>query len=97
MVTIHVIDRDPAMRLAARRALEPAGFIVSENADDAEPMPSRLDLVVADLSTSSLTSIRRWHPGARVLATGRDGLTKPFTASELLVAVRRCLARPFLC
>ena len=96
MVTIHIIDRDPAMRLAARRALEPAGYVVSEAADDAEPMTSCPDLVVADISATSLAAIRRRHPGARVLATGEDGLAKPFTASELLAAVRRRLARPLL-
>jgi DNA-binding response OmpR family regulator len=92
MVTIHIIDRDPAVRLAARRALEPAGFAVSDAADAAEATPLCPDLVVADLATTRAAGIRRRHPAARVLATGEGGLRKPFTASELLAAVRRCLA-----
>lgn len=89
MVTIHIIDRDPAVRLAARRALEPAGFAVSEAADATASMPPCPDLVIADLSAAGFAA-------PRVLAIGDDGLAKPFTASELLAAVRRCLARPAL-
>lgn len=95
MVTIHVIDRDPAVRLAARRALEPAGFVVSEAADIG-PIPFRPDLVVADVSAISLAAIKQRCPSARVLAISQNGLAKPFTASELLGAVRRCLALPIL-
>jgi len=94
MVTIHVIDRDPAVRLAARRALEPAGFVVSEADDDAEPTPPLADLVITDFAATNHAGIRRRHPGARVLAIGGDGVAKPFTASELLAAVRRRLAQP---
>jgi len=84
------------VRLAARRALEPAGFAVSEAADEAAATPSCPDLVIADFAATSLAGIRRRHPAARVLATGEDGLRKPFTASQLLTAVRQCLARPVL-
>ena len=89
MVTIHVIDRDPAVRLAARQALEPAGFAVSEAADEAGatfPVP---DLVIADFTATSLAGIRRRHPGARVLTIGEDGIAKPFTASQLLAEHHR--------
>jgi DNA-binding response OmpR family regulator len=93
MVTIHIIDRDPAIRLAARRALETAGFAVSDAEDAANETPVRPDLVIADLTATSAASLRRRHPAARVLATGGDGLQKPFTTSQLLAAVRLRLAQ----
>ena len=94
MVAILVIHRDPVVRLAARRALEPAGFCVSEAAD-AEATPSALlDLVIAEFSVTSKPGIRRRHAAARVLAIGADGVAIPFTASQLLTAVRRRLAQP---
>jgi DNA-binding response OmpR family regulator len=93
MITIHIIDRDPAVRLAARRALEPAGFAVSDAADTADETSPCPDLVVADLAATSAAGIWRRHPATRVLATGDDGLPKPFTPSQLLAAVRLCLAQ----
>jgi len=93
MVTIHIIDRDPAMRLAARRALEAAGFAVSDAEDAANEISSRPDLVIADLTATSAAGLQRHHPAAHVLTTGGDnGLQKPFTPSQLLAAVRLCLA-----
>jgi len=106
MTVTHIIDSDPATRLAARRVLERAGFTVTE-ADDARRVPpASPGLVIADLAVVSLSLIRRRHPMARVLATASEGvagceaasiagsLRKPFTPSQLLAAVRRCLARP---
>ncbi|HWD59802.1 MAG TPA: hypothetical protein VG308_16055 [Stellaceae bacterium] len=101
MVSIHLIDRDAATRFAARRVLEGAGFAVSEAADERAVAPAPPALVIADLSAASLAAIRREHPGVPVLALGGAGeaallagsLEKPFTASRLLAAVRRCLAR----
>ena len=93
MVTIHVIDRDPRVRLAARRALEIAGFMVSEAADAAGVGPPRPALILADLAAASLKAIRQRHPAAPVLAlNSADGVATPFTPSQLLAAVRRCLA-----
>jgi ActR/RegA family two-component response regulator len=94
MVAILIIHHDAAVRLAARRALEPAGFSVSEAADVEEAMPALLELVVADLAGTSEAGIRRRHAAARVLAIGEYGVAIPFTASQLLAAVRRRLAQP---
>lgn len=95
MLTIHIIDRDPATRLTVRYTLERAGFAVTD-ADDSTPAPSVPDLVLADPAATSIAVIRRRYPAARVLAMGEDGLRKPFTDSELLAAVRRRLAQPSL-
>src|SRR5579872_5021044 len=93
MVTIHIIDRDPTTRLTARRALEAAGFAVSDAEDAANEISSRPELVIADLTVTSAAGLRRRHPAARVLATGSDRLRKPFTPGQLLAAVRLCLAQ----
>lgn len=100
MLVAHIIDRDAATRLAARRVLEPAEFTVTEM-EDAGPGPvSCPDLVIADLAVVSLPALRRRYPAARILPLAAEaamlagGLRKPFTPSELLAAVRLCLARP---
>jgi DNA-binding response OmpR family regulator len=101
MSAILVIDRDPKIGLTARQVLESAGFSVSIAADDRGAADNEPALVIADLAVMSLARLRRKHPMARVLALSADGppaagvaahLTKPFTASQLLAAVRRCLA-----
>jgi len=101
MSAILVIDRDPATRLVARRVLERAGYSVSAAAEDGGTPDSNPDLVIADLVVASLAQLRKSHPVARVLALSAIGhptagvaayLAKPFTASQLLAAVRRCLA-----
>jgi DNA-binding response OmpR family regulator len=91
-----VIDRDAETRLVARRVLERAGFAVSTAAEDCCLAAGHFDLVIADLAAVSLAGLRRRNPKARVLALsneGRAGLSKPFTPSQLLAAVRLCLAR----
>jgi len=99
---VLVIDRDPAVRLAARSALERAGFGVTTATDDGALPAAPPDLVLADLATASLATLRRRYPAARLLALSaeddspQDGiplLRKPFTASQLLALVRLCLAR----
>jgi len=105
MATILVIGGDAATRLAARRTLEHAGFAVAA-ADDHDPAEPP-DLIVADidaLDAEAMARQRRRHPAARLLAiscNGRHGercgagrLAKPFTPSQLLAALRLCLARP---
>jgi DNA-binding NtrC family response regulator len=106
MITIHIMDGDASVRIAARRILERAGFVVTEAKDDKFATTSRPDLIIADLATINFAAIRRHYPGTPTLAINADGfvpveahllagsLKKPFTASQLLGAVRRCLARP---
>jgi DNA-binding response OmpR family regulator len=94
--SVLVIDRDAETRLAARRGLERAGFAVSTAAEEGGCVTGRFDLVIADLASVSLAGLRRQHPQARVLALSNEGgadLAKPFTSSQLLTAVRLCLAR----
>jgi len=96
MTPILVIDRDAETRLIARRVLERAGFAVSTAARHCRAGARDFDLVIADLAQVSLDALRRRYPRARVLAIsdeGRAELAKPFTASQLLSAVRLCLAR----
>src|SRR5438874_10949423 len=77
MITVFVIDRDPAVRLAARRALEPAGFTVIAVAD-AEAALARLavlraDLVVCDIDALApdggpvISAIADLAPSAQIL------------------------------
>ena len=94
--SVLIIDRDAETRLAARRVLEPAGFTVSSAAQRGARAAGHFDLVIADLTAASLAELRRQHPRARVLRLSSQGgadLAKPFTPSQLLSAVRRCLAR----
>jgi DNA-binding response OmpR family regulator len=99
MTVTHIIDRDAAIRLAVRRALTPAGFTVTEAESDAAPAPCRPDLVIADIAAVSVATLGRRYPTASILpligcaAASRPGLRKPFTPSQLLAAVRQCLAR----
>jgi DNA-binding response OmpR family regulator len=95
MTTVLVIDRDAETRLAACRVLKHAGFAVSTAAE--EDATGHFNLIIADLKAISLAELHRRHPQARVLTLtneGRAGLVKPFTPSQLLTAVRLCLARP---
>jgi DNA-binding response OmpR family regulator len=103
ITVVLVIDRDAGIRLAARRVLEGAGFDVSTAADDGAIAAAQPDLIIADPASASLTRLRRRHSAARVLALSAEPsprrgttaiLTKPFTPSQLLAAVRLCLARP---
>jgi DNA-binding response OmpR family regulator len=102
ITVVLVIDGDAGIRLAARRILERAGFDVSTAADDGAVTAAQPDLIIADPASASLARLRRQHSAARVLALSdepspRSGttaiLTKPFTPSQLLAAVRLCLAR----
>jgi len=92
MVAILIIDRDAALRLAARRVLEAAGFAVTEAPALGASAPA--DLVIADPAAANAAALRRLHPCARLLPLADAGLRKPFTGSELLAAVRLYLARP---
>jgi DNA-binding response OmpR family regulator len=94
MTSVLVIDRDAETRLVACRVLKHAGLAVSAAAEDGA---GHFDLVIADLKAISLAELHRRYPRVRVLVLaneGRAGLVKPFTPSQLLTAVRLCLARP---
>jgi DNA-binding response OmpR family regulator len=115
MITILVIDADPAVRLTARRVLERAGFTVIAAADRRSALARlaslKADLVICDIGEKrnggpSLRELGGSDPGMRMLVLSRkdlssagaavgtsDILGKPFTESELLMAVRRSLAR----
>jgi DNA-binding response OmpR family regulator len=96
MTSVLVIDRDAETRLIARRVLERAGFAVSTAASDGYLPRGVFNLAVADLTEVSLGYLQRRYPQVRVLAISSEGeadLAKPFTPSQLLTAVRLCLAR----
>jgi DNA-binding response OmpR family regulator len=116
MITILVIDADPAVRLTARRVLERAGFTVIAAADRRSALARlaslKADLVICDIGEDrnggpTLRELGSWDSGMRMLvlshkerggsptadAVTSDILGKPFTESELLMAVRRSLAR----
>jgi hypothetical protein len=93
MITVLIIDSDAATRLSARRVLERAGFAVREAASAESPLSFRPRLIIVNVAAACRTAIGRRYPRARILAIGRaHGLRPPFTPSQLLAAVRRCLA-----
>ena len=107
MATILIIDGDPMVRLAAAGVLAGAGYLVlrvhsrqdafrylrSIKADlaicDLTEKEILCDICYADPEMSVLALIRKDEPP---FPATRNVLGKPFTASELLNAVRRCLA-----
>jgi hypothetical protein len=92
MVTVLIIHNDPALRLAARRVLESAGFAVSEAMDATCVLPASPQLIIADAGIRK--TIGRLYPAARMLSLGKNGgLQAPLTPSRLLAAVRLTLAR----
>jgi len=94
--SVLVIDRDAETLLAARRVLECAGFTVSTAISDGYLPRGDFALVVANLAEVSLANLQRRYPLVRVLNVSSHevaDLTKPFTPSRLLSAVRLCLAR----
>ena len=92
MVTILIIHKDAALRLTARRALEDAGFAVSEALDETCIPNVAPQLIIADAAIGEALAQR--YPSARLLALGENsGFPARFTPSELLAAVRLTLAR----
>jgi hypothetical protein len=93
MISVLIVDSDAETRLSVRRVLDRAGFLVSEAASAQLPPRLRPRLVLANLAVVGCAAIRRCYPRARILAIGdENGLGAPFTPSQLLAAVRRCLA-----
>ena len=94
MITVLIIESDAATRLSARRILERAGFAVREAASAPLPLRLRPRLVIVNVAVVCRAAISRHYPKARILAIScENGLGTPFTPSQLLAAVRRCLAR----
>src|SRR5437868_15021910 len=107
MVTVLIIDGDPMVRLTAAGVLASAGCLVlcvhsrqdafrylrSIKADlaicDITEKEILRDICSADHEISVLDMIRK----GPLFRADSNALRKPFTASELLNAVRRCLAR----
>jgi CheY-like chemotaxis protein len=110
MVTVLVIDADPAVRLAVKSVLEPADLTVIAVAEAAAALERlavlRADLIICDVEASTpdgkpaTSAIADIDPSARILMLvpkHRDAagaLEKPFTPSELLRKVRRALVGP---
>ena len=94
--SVLIIDSDAETLLTARRVLECAGFTVSTAISDGYLPRGDFALVVANLAEVSLANLQRRYPLVRVLNVSSHevaDLTKPFTPSQLLSAVRLCLAR----
>jgi DNA-binding NtrC family response regulator len=101
MITVVVIDADPAVRLAARRALEPAGFTVIAVADAAAALVRlsvlRADLVICDSDVlapdgrPASSAIADVDPAAQVLAL----FPKERDTAGMLPYVRNALGKPF--
>src|SRR5207248_11638826 len=77
MITVLVIDADPAVRLTAKRILEAAGFTVIAVADAASALDRlaalRADLVICDIDAAGPTreaapdAVRGVGPSAQLL------------------------------
>jgi hypothetical protein len=99
MISVLIIGRDAETRIVARRVLETAKFTVSTAIDDSLLPAGPVDLIIADRAEVSVATLMRRFPRTRMLALSSEepaGLVKPFTPSQLLAAVRRCLARPIM-
>jgi CheY-like chemotaxis protein len=96
MVTVLVIDADPAVRLAARRVLEPAGFTLMAVADTTAALARlaivRADLVICDVDalapagTLAINAIAEIDPSTQILALfpkQRDAAGIPYTGNAL--------------
>ena len=101
MITVFVIDRDPAVRLAARRVLEPAGFTVLAAADIAAALARlavlRADLVVCDIDALApdgrpvISTIADLDPAAQILTL----FPKYRDTAGMLPYVGNALGKPF--
>jgi|SRR5205823_12042326 len=101
MITILVIDADPAVRLAARRVLEPAGFTVIVVSDAAAALVRlsvlRADLVICDSDALSadgrpaVSAIAELDPSAQILAL----FPKDRDTAGMLPFIGNALGKPF--
>jgi len=100
MITVFVIDRDPAVRLTARRVLESAGFTVIAVADAAAALARlaglRADLVVCDIDALApdgrpvISTIADLDPAAQILT-----LFPKYRDTAGMLHVGNALGKPF--
>jgi len=101
MITVLVIDADPAMRLAARRVLEPAGITLIAVADVSTAIARlavvRADLVICDVDalapdgTPAINVIAEIDPSMQIL----ELFPKPRDTAGSLPYIRNALGKPF--
>jgi CheY-like chemotaxis protein len=100
MITILVLDADPAVRLTARRVLEHAGFTVITAADRHSALAwlasLMVDLVICDIGEDRSTApmLRdsgNSDPGMRMLVLSRKDLSSPAAAA----GENNLLGKPF--
>jgi CheY-like chemotaxis protein len=101
MLTVVVIDPDPAVRLAVKNVLEPAGFTIIVIADAAaalERLPAlKADLVICDIDLSALdgrpaiSAILEAYPAAQILALA----PKQSDSATPLPCIGKVLEKPF--
>ena len=101
MITVLVIDPDPAVRLAARRVLEPAGFTLMAVADTTAALARlavvRADLVICDVDalapagTPAINAITEVDPSAQILIL----FMKHRVTADMLPYVGNALGEPF--
>jgi DNA-binding response OmpR family regulator len=86
MITILVIDADPAVRLTARRVLERAGYIVITAAERRSALARlaslKADLVICDIGEDrnggpTLRELGGSDPGMRMLVLSYKDLSRP--------------------
>ena len=101
MLTVVVIDADPAVRLAVKNVLEPAGFTiitVADAADALERLPVRnADLIICDIDASApdgtpaISAIPKIDPTAQILALR----PKQRDTAVALPSIGTALEKPF--
>jgi two-component system, chemotaxis family, chemotaxis protein CheY len=101
MLTVVVIDADPAVRLAVKNVLEPAGFTiitVADAADALERLPViNADLVICDIDaaapdgTPAIRAIPKIDPTAQILAL----MPKQRDIAVPLPSISKVLEKPF--
>jgi CheY-like chemotaxis protein len=100
-ITVLVIDADPAVRLAAKGALDPAGLVVIAVPDAAAGLKRmavlKADLVICDIGAfapdgkPAISAIADVDPSAQILTL----LPKQQDAAALLRCVGHALEKPF--
>src|SRR5262249_18405560 len=101
MVTVLVIDADPAVRLAGRRVLEPAGFTLIAVPDTTAALARlaivRADLVICDADalastgTPAINAIAEIDPSTQILAL----FPKQHDALGIFSYIGNALGKPF--